>query len=546
MKYSIGIDFGSLSGRAVLTRVSDGVIVASAVSKYKHGVMSEFLPSGVRLEQDWALQDPHDYLEVLCETIHSVINESGVSSSDVVGIGIDFTSCTVLPLGKDLKPLSFSEPDNPHAYVKLWKHHAAQEEADLINDIAEKRGESFLSRYGGKISSEWLFPKLLQILREDEPTYARISCFIEACDWIVYVLSGRLTRNEAATGYKAIWSKKEGFPSDDFLGALDERFRHVVEEKITGEIVPIGIRVGKILPEIAEWLGLNKDVEISSGHLDAACSLIGAGIKESGNMLAVVGTSTCHMIIGTDERKVPGMCGYVYGGMNPDVYGYEAGQSCVGDHFQWLVENCITEEYVNEASKAGMSIFSLLAEEASKKKPGASGLIALDWWNGNRSILVDGSLTGLLLGCTLQTKAEDIYRALVEATAFGTRIIIDTFNDNGIPVNVFSCSGGIARKDAFVMQIYADVLGIDVHVVESKENAALSASILGAVAAGIYKNVYAAMDSMSNRQRKIFHPNQANHIIYNEIYEEYKELYDYFGRKNHVMKKLKYISEKNR
>ena len=550
MKYSIGIDYGSLSGRCVLTRLSDGMIMASAVSVYKHAVMSDRLPSGTKLDQDWALQHPQDYLDVLSETIPAVIREAGTDPEDIVGIGIDFTSCTVLPLGKDGQPLCFAEPDNPHAYVKLWKHHAAQEEADLINSIAEKRGEPFLKRYGGRISSEWLFPKLLQILREDEGTYSRIDCFIEACDWIVYVLSGSLTRNESATGYKAIWSRKDGFPSEDFLAALDERFRYAVRDKMKGRIVPIGTCVGRILPEMADKLGLSRNTAICSGHLDAACSLIGAGIKEPGNMLAVVGTSTCHMIIGRNEHEVPGMCGYVYGGMNPDAYGYEAGQSCVGDHFQWLEENCIPGEYFREASERDISIFQLLAEKAGAKKPGESGLVALDWWNGNRSILVDGQLSGMLLGCTLQTKVEDIYRALVEATAFGTRIIIDTFNANGVPVNAFYCSGGIARKDPFVMQIYADVLGMDVHVVEAKENAALSASILGAVAAGKagggYGDVYSAMENMAHRSRGVYAPNDRNHRVYDELYEEYKTLYDYFGRQNHAMRRLKHIAEQNR
>ena len=544
MKYTLGIDFGTLSGRCVLVNIENGEIIASAISEYSHAVMSRSLPCGRKLGIDWALQHPQDYLDVLFETIPAVIKESGVSGEDIIGIGIDFTACTVLPLDINGTPLCFlpKYKSNPHAYVKLWKHHAAQRQANLINEIAEKRNEPFLKRYGGKISSEWLFPKLLQILQEDPLLYEEIDCFLEACDWITFYLTGNLVRNEASLGFKAIWSKIEGFPSSSFFKAIDPNFSDVLD-KMKGEIVPIATSVGLIHEELAQQLGLSSTVHVSSGHMDAACSLLGTGINEQGTMLAVMGTSTCHMLLGNYEKYVPGICGYVYGGFNPDYYGYEAGQSCVGDHFQWFVENCIPTSYLESAETLNISIYQHLANLASRKQVGETGLIALDWWNGNRSILVDGQLSGVLIGCTLETLPEDIYRALMEATAFGTRIIIENYIQHDIDIKQLYCSGGIAKKDSFMMQIYADVLGMPVYVVQAKENAALSASILGALAAktnGGYSTVDEAINHMAHRETEQFIPNSQNHVIYNALYKEYQTLHDYFGNgENQIMKSLK-------
>ncbi|MPM33440.1 Ribulokinase [bioreactor metagenome] len=554
MKYSIGIDYGSLSGRCVLVNVDNGEIVASVVSEYSHAVMDRALPSGKRLGTDWALQHPQDYLDVLYDTIPKVMNESGVSGEDIIGIGIDFTACTVLPLNKDGIPLSFIPKyiNNPHAYVKLWKHHASQAQADLINEIATVRNESFLKRYGGKISSEWLFPKLLQILQEDPELYDEIDCFIEACDWIVYYLTGNLVRNESSLGFKAMWSKKEGFPSSDFFKAVDTRFTHVLD-KLKGEITPVATSAGTIKQDIAHCLGISELAHVSSAHMDAACSFLGAGINKAGSMLAVMGTSTCHMLLGKDEKYVPGICGYVDGGFNPGFFGYEAGQSCVGDHFQWFVENCIPSSYSIEAEKQNLSIFQYLGKLASKKRVGESGLIALDWWNGNRSILVDGQLSGVIVGYTLQTQPEDIYRSLIEATAFGTKVIIDNYRKHDIKINQLYCSGGIAKKDPYMMQIYADVLGTSVYVVQAKENAALSASILGALAAknnGGYESVDEAIAHMAHRETKQYLPNSDNYETYKILYKEYCILHDYFGYGNNpvmkTLKKLKVLMEKDR
>ena len=552
-KYTIGIDYGTLSGRCVLVDVQTGQEVAECVSEYAHKVMDSHLPDGTPLGIDWALQHPEDYLDVLRVTIRGVIEKAGINASQIVGVGVDFTSCTILPIKMDGTPLCFMDKyaSNPNAYVKLWKHHAAQVEADELNRIAKDRGESFLSRYGGKISSEWLFPKLWQILKQDPQLYDEMDCFIEAGDWVVMCLTGKMTRNTCAAGYKAIWSKREGYPSKDFFKALDPRMENVVEEKLRGEIVAIGTKVGEITPAAAELTGLCPGTAVAAAHLDAGGALPGAGICSTGVMLALMGTSTCHMMLGEGERYVPGICGYAEDGMIRGYVGYEAGQSCVGDHFQWMTENCVPPHYFEAAAKEGKNIHAYLSEKAAQLLPGESGLVALDWWNGNRSILVDGKLSGLIIGCNLQTKPEEIYRALVEATAFGTRMIIENYEEHDVPVQDLVIAGGIAQKNPFIMQLYADITGKEIKIAGSTQNSALSCAIWGAVAAGKdqggYDTLEDAVERMANKMDKSYVPNKANSEAFTALYEEYKILHDYFGRgANDVMKRLKNLSEQKK
>jgi len=548
-KYSIGVDYGTQSGRAVLVEIGTGREIATAVKEYTHGVMDEYLPDGVtRLEPDWALQHPRDYLEVLEETIPRLLRESGVRPEDVIGIGIDFTSCTMLPIRGDGTPLCL-EPRferHPHAYVKLWKHHAAQDEANKLNEIARERGEAFLARYGGKISSEWMIPKIWQILDEAPEIYDAADAMVEATDWIVMQLTGKLVRSSCPAGYKSIWHKRTGYPSPDFFRALHPRLERVVEEKLWGPILPIGSRAGELTEAMARRIGLLPGTPVAVGNVDAHVSMPAVGITKPGKMLMIIGTSTCHVLLGTEERAVPGMCGVVEDGIIPGYMGYEAGQSCVGDHFEWWIENGVPPTYWDEAQREGIGIHELLTRKAAKLKPGESGLLALDWWNGNRSTLVDADLTGLLIGATLATKPEDIYRALIEATAFGTRMIVETFRASGVPVDEMYACGGIAQKNALMMQIYADVLNMPIYIGVSTQAPALGAAMFGAVAAGKarggYDSIEEAAREMGSVREKPYVPNPSAVKVYDELYREYARLYDYFGRgENHVMKVLKRI-----
>ena len=493
-KYAIGVDFGTESGRAVLVDVTDGREVATDVYQYTNGVIDEKLPgTDLLLDPDFALQDPNDYLDVFRKTIPAVLQESGVSPEDVIGIGTDFTACTVLPTKADGTPLCFLPEyrNNPHAWVKLWKHHAAQPEANQLNSIASELGYDFLGRYGNKISSEWFFPKIWQTLDEAPEIYAAADRYLEAADWVVWRLTGVETRNNCTAGYKAIWSKKDGFPPNAFFKALDPRLENVVDEKLSRRIAFLGDRAGTLSAEAASWTGLKEGTAVAVANVDAHVSVPAATVVEAGRMVIIMGTSNCHMVLGDSENIVPGMCGYVEDGIIPGFIGYEAGQSCVGDHFAWFVENCVPQSYLQEAKAKDLDIHAYLEAKASILLPGESGLLALDWWNGNRSVLVDVDLTGLLIGQTLATKPEEIYRALIEATAYGTRIIIETFEENGVPVNEIVATGGLPDRNRLLMQIYADVTGREIKVAAAKQTPALGSAMFGAVAAG--KHTYPSL-----------------------------------------------------
>jgi L-ribulokinase len=549
MKYAIGVDFGTESGRAVLVEVETGAEVATAIHPYSHGVIDERLPeNGARLDPDWALQDPEDYIRVFQNAIPEVMKQSGVAPEEVIGIGIDFTACTMLPVKSDGRPLcTLAEfRKQPHAWVKLWKHHAAQPEADQINRTASEMGEAWLDRYGGKISSEWFFSKALQILDEAPGIYSAADRLIEAADWVVWQLTGVETRNSCTAGYKAIWSKRDGFPSKEYFAALDPRLATVIEDKMTTDIRPVGQKAGGLSAAAAAWTGLKPGTAVAIANVDAHVAVPAATVTQPGRMVMIIGTSTCDMVLGTEEHIVPGMCGYVEDGIIPGFFGYEAGQSCVGDHFAWFVKNCVPGSYETEAQERGIDIHALLEEKAARLRVGESGLLALDWWNGNRSVLVDVDLTGLLIGATLATRPEEIYRALIEATAYGTRVIVETFQQNGVPIRELVACGGLPEKNRLLMQIYADVTGLPIQLSASSQTPALGSAMFGAVAAGKaaggYDSIFEAARQMARLKDEGYRPIPENQAIYDRLYAEYLRLHDYFGRgENDVMKHLKKI-----
>jgi L-ribulokinase len=546
-KYTLGVDFGTESARAVLVDLANGAEIAQAVCAYPDGVIDERLPgTEIALELDWALQNPADYVTCFQQSVRQAVSESGVDPVDIIGLGIDFTACTMLPTKADGTPLCYLPEwrDQPHAWVKLWKHHAAQPEANEINQVAAERGEPWLSRYGGKISSEWFFPKSLQILNEAPAVYAAADRLIEAADWIVWQLTGVETRNSCTAGYKAIWSKQDGFPSPDFFAALHPAMRDIVADKMSTDILPLGARAGGLTAEMAAATGLLPGIAVAVANVDAHVSVPAATVTGTGRMVMIMGTSTCHMVVGERPAIVPGMCGVVEDGILPNLAGFEAGQSCVGDHFAWFVENGVPGAYEREAQARDLNLHQLLEEKAAALQPGESGLLALDWWNGNRSVLVDVDLTGLLLGATLATRAEEIYRALIEATAYGTRVIIEAFEANGVPVNEIVAAGGLPERNHLLMQIYADVTGREFKVVGTTQAGALGSAMHGAVAAGAavggYDTIADAAAQMARLQDVVYRPIAAHQAVYDQLYAEYLQLHDYFGRgANDVMKRLK-------
>lgn len=546
-KYAIGVDFGTESGRALLVDVADGREVATAVHRYANGVIDETLPgTQIRLEPDWALQDPNDYIEALKQTIPAVLAESGVDPADVIGVGIDFTACTMLPTTQDGTPLcQLPEFRNePHAWVKLWKHHAAQPEADRINAVARQRGERWLDLYGGKISSEWFFSKALQILDEAPHIYHAAGRMLEAADWVIWQLTGRETRNSCTAGYKAIWQKGEGFPSRDYFAALHPDMADIVDSKMSRDILPLGAKAGGLTEQAAAWTGLRPGTAVAVANVDAHATVPAAQATDPGVMTIIMGTSNCHMVLGTERVEVEGMCGVVEDGIVPGLYGYEAGQSGVGDIFAWFVDNAVPPVYHEEAKRRGLPLHALLEEEAAKQKPGEHGLLALDWWNGNRSTLVDVELSGLLIGATLATTAPDIYRALLESTAFGTREIIEALTRSGVPVNRIVAAGGLPERNRLLMQIYADVTNREYRIIRSALGGALGAAMHGAVAAGAaaggYADIFAAAQAMGGLKDEVYQPIPENVAVYDQLYADYSTLYSYFGRgENDVMKRLR-------
>jgi L-ribulokinase len=541
--YVIGVDYGTLSGRALVVRVSDGAELGSGVHEYGHAVMESTLAaSGATLPPEWALQVPSDYIDVLKIAVPAALAEAGIDPALVIGIATDFTACTVLPVLADGTPLN-ELPEfvrRPHAYVKLWKHHAAQGQADRINALAASRNESWLPRYGGLISSEWEFAKGLQLFEEDPEIYERMDHLVEAADWIVWQLSGNYIRNACTAGYKGILQDGE-YPSEAFLGALNPGFARFAIDKVAHEIGQLGDAAGTLTAQAAAWTGLPEGIAVAVGNVDAHVTAPAARATEPGQMVAIMGTSTCHVMNSDVLKEVPGMCGVVEGGIVSGLYGYEAGQSGVGDIFAWYVNNQVPQRYFDDAKAAGRSIHEHLTELGREQPIGGHGLVALDWYGGNRSVLVDAELSGTVIGATLATKAEEIYRALFEATAYGTRKIVETFNAAGVTVTEFIAAGGLI-KNPVLMQIYSDVLRMPVSTIASAQGPALGSAIHAAVAAGAYDSVRDAALAMGKRGRNVYTPDPSAADAYDTLYEEYTLLHDYFGRgANHVMHRLKAI-----
>jgi L-ribulokinase len=539
-KYVIGVDYGTLSGRAVVVRVSDGKELGSGVFDYPHAVMdTKLAASGASLGPDWALQDANDYVEVLKHAVPDALLEAGISSADVIGIATDFTACTMVPVTESGVPMSNlpNHKNNPHAYVKLWKHHAAQPHADRINELARARGEEWLARYGGQISSEWELAKGLQLLEEAPEIYHEMYKFVEAADWIIWQLCGTYIRNACTAGYKG--NLQDGkYPSREFFAALNPDFENF-EQKITHEIGQLGDVAGVLTDQAASWTGLPAGIAVAVGNVDAHVTAPAAKATEPGQMVAIMGTSTCHVMNGNVLREVPGMCGVVDGGIISGYYGYEAGQSGVGDIFAWYVKNQVPGSYHDDAKALGISVHEHLTDLAAKQAVGEHGLVALDWHSGNRSVLVDHELSGLMVGSTLTTKPEDGYRALLESTAFGARKIVETFNQAGVPVTEFIVAGGLL-KNKFLMQLYSDVLKLPISTIDSAQGPALGSAIHAAVAAGAYSSVGEAAEAMGSVSKGVYQPDEARGKQYDRLYAEYEILHDYFGRgENNVMKRLK-------
>lgn len=540
-RYTVGIDYGTLSGRAVLLDITNGTIVAESVCEYAHGVMDRNLPSGIPLPPQTALQHPADYLEVLRNTVRAVLEQAGVTADDVVGLGIDFTSSTVLPVRADGTPLCFEDAyqNEPNAYVKLWKHNSAQCDADRLNAVARERNEPWLSIYGGKLLGEWAIPKIMQTYREAPDVYRDAARFTEAGDWLVRMLTGRECRSKNYAGLKWMWNAETGYPSDEYFCAVDPGLSGIVGDKFPREVNDMEKTAGTLTAYGAELTGLKVGTPVAVPMVDADAAIPALGITEPGVLLLIVGTSGCQIAHGDRAISIPGINGYVKDGVMPGCYTYEAAQAALGDSFDWFVKNCVPESYAIAARESGKNLHAYLREKAKALRVGESGLVALDWFNGNRSVLQDANLTGMILGLNLRTRPEEIYRALIESTAFGLRVIVENFANGGISIDTVRASGGIALKDEMMMQIYADVLGREIRVIKTSQAAAHGSAIMASVAGGIFQTAAEASKALAATDAIVYTPNAENQAAYDKLYAEYVKLYNYFGRGgNDVMKRL--------
>ena len=540
-RYVLGMDFGTLSGRALVVDALTGEALGESVFEYPHGVMDVSLPDGTPLRSKSALQHPEDYIFTMQNIIDGACRQAGISARDIEGVGVDFTGCTVLPIDREGQPMCFYEKykSDPNAYVKLWKDHASTAEADRITKVAQERGEKWLDVYSGKISSEWMLPKILQTLETSPELYSDTYRFIEAGDWINLLLTGNETHARSFAGLKAIWNSQDGYPEDSFFKAINKDLSGIVGTKLSEDILPVGDIAGYVSETGEKLTGLRQGTPVALAMIDAWAAMPALGITDEGQLMLILGTSGCFIVNSRERHDVKGICGHVYEGAFSKCYTYEAGQSCLGDGFDWYVKNFVPESYALEARREGINIHKYLGKKAKQLGIGESGLVVLDWFNGNRSILADYELSGMILGLTLATKPEEIYRAIIEAAAFSSRMIIDAFTDGGVRVDTIMASGGIALKDEMMMQIYADVTRREIRVASTTQAGALGSAIYAAVAGGIYNDLESAVRVMSVPIAKTYSPIPENSVAYDKLFEEYKTLHDYFGRGgNDVMKRL--------
>ncbi|NCB93340.1 MAG: ribulokinase [Clostridia bacterium] len=545
-KFTIGIDYGTLSARAIVARCSDGKIMASAVREYPHGVMNHFLPDKkTKLGTGWSLQHPMDYQKVLKIIVTEAMNKSGVGMEDVIGLAIDFTSCTVLPVDKEKVPLCIKMEygDRPHAYVKLWKHHGAQREADEISQLL--REDDALAGYreilGTHISSEVLFPKALEMIRQDYEIYQAADKILEAADWLTWVLTDSDKRSASMAGYKAWWLPQKGYPDKEFLKKIDVRMENLVEEKLAADICPVGSKIGSLNHEWSKRLGLKEGTAVAASVIDSHAGAPGSGICRKNQMMLVLGTSSVVMSLSDKPMNEKGICGAFKDGIVPGYYALESGLAAVGDMLGWFVEKCVPEDYQREARAKDMSIHQFLSDMAEQLKPGSNGLMALDWWNGNKTPFVNANLSGSLIGLTLETKPEEIYRALIEATAYGTRRIIEEMESSGNKIEEIVVSGGIAEKNPLFLRIYADVTGKLIKVAGCDQTAALGAAIYASMAAGKAEGGYDtyrdAVEAMSSVKDISYEPIRENQRIYDDLYQIYVEFGEWMGSRDVAWRK---------
>src|SRR2546426_11811596 len=526
-KHTVGIDFGTESARAVLVDVTSGRVAATATVPFPHGVIDGNLPGQTEhLPPDWALQHPEDWLHALEHLLRSMAQRT--NSTDIIGIGVDFTSCTVLPTTAEGTPLCLL-PDfaqHPHAWPKLWKHRAAKPYADRINAASTRAGGTFLEFYGGKTSSEWLWAKGWQVLAESPAVATAMARWIEGGDWIVWQLTGAEVRSAGQAGYKAHWQKDSGYPDGGFLHSLDPALPLLLERLALPH--PVARKAGGLLGAWAARTGLRPGTPVAVGVIDAHAAMPAVGAVEAGQLVAIMGTSTCHLLVDGRRYAIPGISGVVEDGIVPGLFGYEAGQASVGDIFEWFVRSAVPAHV-----GTGDPAYETMAAQAGRLRPGEAGVLALDWWNGCRTPLVDADLSGLLVGLPGTTEPLESYRGLLGSAAFGTRRVIETFEAGGVTVHKVLACGGLAERNALLLQLTADIIGREVLASPVQHASAVGAAIYAAAAAGEAAggsvDLRAAIRRIGGTERAADRPRPAEQRLYQSLYRDYLDLARHFG-----------------
>lgn len=541
----LGLDFSAAELKVVALDIKSGRSIGISSCPYKHGVIENHLPSGEKLPKFFSLQSPEDWLDAMTIAVRKLITETRIPKEEIASIGVSFTSCTTLPVFEDGSPLCLDAQyaGNPHAWPKLWKHYASRGQAKRLTKIAEDRGEPFLENYGGKISSEWLWPKLLETLEEAPELASNMSFYLEGGDWIVWQLTGRQTRNQCAAGYKACYVEGLGYPPGDYLASINLDLADIAERARAIPVLSPGRFVGGLTKEVAGILGLLPGTPVGAAVVDAQGSVAGAGVFLPNILVMTLSTSTSHLVMSKEEKLFQGFSGTVKNGILDGFWGYESVQPATGDIIEWYMQTLAPMPVYERSGDDDVDPWIVLDRYISEVPAGSNGLLSLDWWDGNKSILLNTALTGLIAGFTMRTTPDEIFKCIVEGSAFGAKRIIENYKANGVEIKRIVATGDLPFKSPSIAQVYADIINQEIRMPDSKQSVARGAAIIGGLAVGVHNLGYSSREeyfsAMIPPDYDNYKPNSEHAATYKKLYESYLELHDYFGLQSSLLSKLR-------
>ncbi len=541
MRYALGIDFGSLSARALLVNIDTGEIRGTSVSPYCHAIIQDRLPDGDKIPPSFVLQMPSDYRDSFTECIKTILKDTGTDKSEIKAMGICSTASTVLPVLQDGTPLCELERfrNEPHAYIKMWKHRGAVQIAERMKESALIRNERWFKEYGGVVTCEWLPPKALEIAIDAPDVYDSMDRFIEVSDWIVQWITGTRKRSSAMARCNSM-IRDDGMPTDEYYGGICSKASHLYRDKLACEYGSIGQPIGYLLPEVADLLGLQPGIPVAPAVVDSQAAVLSSGACCPGDMTFIVGTSGAEILLQKNFHAVKGIHISAFEAALPGLYSMGGGQSCLGDGFDWFVRNCIPYSYMQEAMRNKKTLHGLMMEKAGSLKSGPGRLLALDWWNGQRSPNFEFTLTGCILGMTLSTRPEEIYKAILEASAYGVRRVVERLKQGGCSVDRIFASGGIPLKNKLLMQICADVLNQPISISDCEQTGAMGSAMQAALAMGIpLENV---MEKLTPKAYLKIMPDPHNAELYDKYYDNYLALAAFFENNDSPMRHIHRLS----